>query len=58
MLKLNKKGFGLATMLAFICVFIVFLLVVAFLIWNLNRKTNSINSDSLVNNNIIYNYNN
>ena len=53
MLKLNKKGFGLATMIAFICVFIVFLLVVAFLIWNLNRNNNAINSDSLVDNNII-----
>ena len=48
MLKLNKKGFGIATMVGFICVFIIFLLVIAFLIWNLNKKNDTIESDTLV----------
>ncbi len=54
MLKLNKKGFGIATMVGFICVFIIFLLVIAFLIWNLNKKNDTIESDTLVNTIILF----
>ena len=56
MLKLDNKGWGIATMIGFICVFVIFLLVVGFLVWNWNRKVTSPNSDSLINN-IVLNYN-
>ena len=49
MLKLDNKGWGLGTMIGFICVFIVFLIVVGFLVWNWNRGVESPNDESLVN---------
>ena len=38
MKKLDNKGWGLTTLIIFICIFAIFLLVVAFLIWNLNQR--------------------
>ena len=55
MLKLDNKGWGLATMIGFICVFIVFLIVVGFLVWNWNRGIETSNDESLVNNIVLNN---
>ena len=50
MLKLDNKGWGLTTMIAFICVFVIFLIVVAILVWNWNRGVESANEETLINN--------
>ena len=50
MLKLDNKGWGLGTMIGFICVFVIFLIVVGFLVWNWNRGVESPNDESLINN--------
>lgn len=38
MKKLDNKGWGLSTMIAFLCVFAVFIIVIAILSWRLDTQ--------------------
>ena len=50
MFSLDNKGFGLATLIIFVCVFICFLLIMAFFVSNLNKKgvTNAATVENLI----------
>ena len=41
MAKLNNNGWGIGTMIAFIIIFILFLLLVAFLIYDVDHEEDS-----------------
>ncbi len=45
---LNDKGWGLVTLITFICVFALFLLVLSFLIGNFNHNDSPGNEESYI----------
>lgn len=41
MAKLNNKGWGISNMIAFLIIFIVFILIIAFLVYDVDHEKDS-----------------